>query len=144
MSNIKTTTLTAAAVLAAFAITFSNETADARRIQDELQSGPNQRTALEHGSAKSRTTRPDRGRETGARKAQGRTARSMLTSLGEAADNRTLIRDLMGSGDALASQMACSRVARMSPEELRGLRDDIEDFPMPGGIKDMLNFRIGN
>ncbi|NNM28220.1 MAG: RNA polymerase sigma factor [Akkermansiaceae bacterium] len=140
MSKFKTTTMTAATVAVAAAIPFSQQTAEAKRIQAELRTVTSQQSASQQGAAKSMRTRVDWDQG-----AEGRTAGSLLASLDGPVDNRAFIRHMMevaGLSDPLTRCAVVSRLQRMSPEERMNLLRALKAYPMAMNAKDYLAKKI--
>ncbi len=129
MSTLKSTTLTAAAVLAIAAIPFSQQHAEGRRIQSELRSlEPDRESPAVRNGPQSLL-----GGRT-ARREPARTAQSLLATFERPVNNRALIRSLI-TGDALDETAALARINEMSPEEITALLEDLRRFPIDDYVK---------
>lgn len=135
MSNLKTTTITAAIVLAIAAVPFSQQLAEGGRLKSELKAASGQGAGLESAFRGSKSERSKQTRKT--ESAGIRTPASLLASLNSPFDNHALIRALMAD-DALEESTAWGRIAGMNPEELKRLLDDVQGFPCDGDSKDQL------
>lgn len=121
MSATKTATLTTAAVLALAAIPFSQQVADARRMEANIKA----MAPEEIPNAKARIRSSTR-MTAGMRNA--RTPSSLLASLSAAKISREILRDIC-SFDGITSQLARQRVAGMSAEERAELLGELWRFP---------------
>lgn len=121
MSTTKTTSITAAAVIALTAIPFSQQVADARRMEAEIIA-----TATE-GNADARIRTKSSSRMTASVKG-ARTPSRLLASLKAAKTPREILRDL-SSFDSITSELTRQRVARMSDEERAELLAELWRFP---------------
>lgn len=141
MSHLKTTTITAAVVLAIAAIPFSRQYAEGSRIRSQLNQIEDRQSARVEGAGKSTRIRQRPERTTSAGSSGTRPAAGLLASLRGPADNRALIRAMM-EGESLDENMAWGRIAEMSPDELKRLLDDVRDFPCDSVTKDILTSMI--
>jgi RNA polymerase sigma factor (sigma-70 family) len=137
MSTTKTTSITAAAVIAVTAIPFSQQVADARRMEAKIEA----LTPVEIPNAKLRTRSPSRmtARTNGAR-----TPSSLLASLKAPKTSRAILRDLC-SFDSITSELARQRVAGMNNEERAELLGEVWRFPCGFYTRDgLLTFIVGS
>lgn len=121
MSTTKTTTLTIAAVIALAAIPFSQQLAEARRMELEINA-----VAMDGNSNAKLLTRSSSRMTAGTGSA--RTPSSLLASLSAAKTSRDILRDIC-SFDGITSQLARQRVAGMSAEERAELLGEVWRFP---------------
>jgi RNA polymerase sigma factor (sigma-70 family) len=137
MSSTKTTTLTIAAVIALAAIPFSQQLAEARRMEIEI----NAVAAEETPDAKLLTR--SSSRMTGGT-GSARTPSRLLASLSAAKSSREILRDLC-SFDGMISELARQRVARMSNEERAERLAEVWRFPCGFNSRDgLLSFIVGS
>ncbi len=121
MSATKTTSITAAVVIAVTAIPFSQQVADARRMEAEIIA-----TATEgNDDARIRTKKSSRMT---AGTGSARTPSRLLASLSAAKTPREILRDL-SSFDSITSELTRQRVARMGDEERAELLAELWRFP---------------
>jgi RNA polymerase sigma factor (sigma-70 family) len=140
MSTLKSSSITAAVVIAIAAIPFSHETAEAKRIQAELRTVTSQQSSVQQGAANSMRTGVDLDQG-----AEGLTAGSLLASFDGPVDNRAFIRHMMevaGLSDPLTRSAVLSRLQRMSPEERMNLLRALKAYPMAMNAKDALAEKI--
>ena len=140
MSNLKTTTVTVAVVVALAAIPFSQQHAEANRIQTKLQTITSQPSASQQSAARKMRTRFDRNQ-----KIKGRSAGSLLASLDGPVDNRAFIRNMMvtaGTPDPLAQAAVASRIQQMSLDERKNLIRALKNYPMDKATKNGLATKI--
>ncbi len=140
MSNLKTTTITAATVAVVAAIPFAQQSAEAKRLQAELQTVTSQQSSVQQGAANSMRTGVDLDQG-----AEGLTAGSLLASFDGPVDNRAFIRHMMevaGLSDPLTRSAVLSRLQRMSPEERMNLLRALKAYPMAMNAKDALAEKI--
>ncbi len=137
MSSTKTTTLTVAAVIALAAIPFSQQLAEARRMEIEI----NAVAAEETPDAKLRTRSSSRMTVgTGS----ARTPSRLLASLSAAKTSREILRDL-SSFDSITSELARQRVAGMSNEERAELLAEVWRLPCGFYTRDgLLSLIVGS
>jgi RNA polymerase sigma factor (sigma-70 family) len=121
MSSTKTTSLTAAAVIALAAIPFSQQAAEARRMEAKIEA----LAPMEVSNTKARIRPPSR-MTAGMRGA--RTPSSLLASLNAPKTSRDILRDLC-SFDSITSELARQRVAGMTNEERAELLGELWRFP---------------
>lgn len=137
MSTFKSTSITAAAVLALFAIPISQQLAEGSRIRAEMRAAADsQGTETSSSSSSKSMGRGGTGR-TGTGMIPSRTAGGILASLDGPADNHAMIRALL-EGESLENTMVRSRITMMSPDEFKQLLDDLQSFPCADGSKDLL------
>lgn len=137
MSTTKTTSITTAAVIAVTAIPFSQQLADARRMEAKIEAlSPVQiPTAKDRIRPFSRMTAGMKG---------GRTPSSLLASLNAPKTSRAILRDLC-SFDSITSELARQRVAGMSNEERAELLAEVWRFPCGFYTRDgLLSFIVGS
>lgn len=140
MSTIKTSTLTVAVVIALAAIPFSQQLAEARRMEAEIvKSNPG---VGEETPALTRSSRSASRMTVGTSSA--RTPSRLLASLSAAKTSREILRDLC-SFDGMTSELARQRVARMSNEERAELLAEVWRFPCGFYTRDgLLSFIVGS
>jgi RNA polymerase sigma factor (sigma-70 family) len=137
MSTAKTTSITAAAVIALTAIPFSQQVADARRMEAEIIA-----TATE-GNADARIRTKRSSRMTASMKG-ARTPSSLLSSLKAPKTSRDILRELC-SFDSITSELARQRVAGMTNEERAELLAEVWRFPCGFYTRDgLLSFIVGS
>jgi RNA polymerase sigma factor (sigma-70 family) len=137
MSSTKTNTLTVAAVIALAAIPFSQQVAEARRLEANIEA-----QAPEGVSNTKARIRPP-SRMTAGMKA-ARTPSSLLASLKAAKTPRDILRDLC-SFDSITSELARQRVAGMSNEERAELLGELWRFPCAFDLRNqLLDFIVGS
>ena len=137
MSTAKTTSITAAVVIAVTAIPFSQQVADARRMEAEIIAAATEGNA----DARIRTKRSSR-MTTSAKGA--RTPSSLLASINAPKTPRNILRDLC-SFDSITSELARQRVAGMTNEERAELLAEVWRFPCGFYARDgLLSFIVGS
>lgn len=124
MSTAKSSTITAAAVIAIAAIPISQQQSEARKMQSQLSQIDS--ISERKGANSGRPRRPARSQD--ARDAGGRTASSLLISLNKPMGTRALLRDLC-SWSYLTRETARQRVARMTDGEHSKLMEELGSFP---------------
>jgi len=137
MSTAKTTTVTAAAVVALACIPLSRQYVEGSRLRSQLQA--REQPALPSGSSKTKRPRPMPERTT------ARTAESLLASLDQPLDNRAIISSLLEDffSTPLEQDLLFARIAQMSPEERAQLLEDVRTFPCDTPSKDLIAAAIG-
>jgi RNA polymerase sigma factor (sigma-70 family) len=121
MSTTKTTSITAAAVIAITAVPFSQQVAEARRMEAKIEAP----APVEVPNASARIRPPSR-MTAGMRGA--RTPSSLLALLNAPKTPRDVLRDLC-SFDSITSELARQRVAGMTNEERAELLGEVWRFP---------------
>ena len=145
MSAMKTAAVTAASVVVVAAVPYSQQRAEAARIQSELQTIAQTQVVAAEPPVKQPSARLAKRRAARAVRnppltiAQPRTAASLLAAMDRPVDYRALIRRLMEFSehpDTLANNLVWSRVQRMNQEERIELVRALKKFPMPRITKD--------
>lgn len=145
MSKLKTTTITAAAVLIVAAVPYTQQRVEAGRIESELQALQDQRSARQTEPDGKLTALGKQDRLGQLKPANPRTAGAMLESMEGPVGHRVLIRKMivaLGSRDTLTNEAVRSRLQRMSLEERKDLLRALKTFPIVGNAKDDLATQI--